>query len=103
MLKPKFWPTELRQRSEPFILLGDFNDGPDSRTLALFKDLAAEAKKPADAHFTFSASEPVKEIDFIFAAPASAWSVGAARVIAEELASDHRPVMTDLILRAASR
>jgi len=76
----------------PYIVLGDFNDEPGSRTLALFLERAVEIPKPADARFTFSSTEPVKEIDFVFVAPAQAWRVGSARVIDERLASDHRPV-----------
>lgn len=76
----------------PYLLLGDFNDTPDSRTLALFRARARELPKPADDHFTFSSTEPVKEIDFIFASPAAAWANGAVTVVSEPLASDHRPL-----------
>ncbi len=82
--------------ARPYVLLGDFNDEPGSRTLALFSSRAAEARKPAADRFTFSSSDPTKEIDFIFAAPASAWRVGAARVMHEPMASDHRPVVAVL-------
>lgn len=84
----------------PYVLLGDFNDEPGSRTLALFTARATEAQKPPDNHFTFSSTEPNKEIDFIFAAPANRWTSGGARVIDERVASDHRPVIADWILRA---
>jgi endonuclease/exonuclease/phosphatase family metal-dependent hydrolase len=93
-----FLTTVLDTISRPYILLGDFNDEPGSRTLALFAARADEARKPATDHFTFSATEPRKEIDFIFAAPASAWEVGAARVVDEREASDHRPVVARLVL-----
>ncbi len=82
--------------SRPYVLLGDFNDEPGSRTLALFAARATEARKPAADRFTFSSGEPAKEIDFIFAAPAVAWRVGPARTIHEPMASDHRPVMAVL-------
>jgi endonuclease/exonuclease/phosphatase family metal-dependent hydrolase len=82
--------------SRPYVLLGDFNDQPGSRTLALFRARASEARKPAIEHFTFSATAPEKEIDFIFAAPAGAWEVGEARVVRERIASDHRPVVAML-------
>ncbi len=84
----------------PYVLLGDFNDEPGSRTLALFSARATEAQKPADNHFTFSSTAPSKEIDFIFAAPSVRWTSGGARVIDERVASDHRPVVADWILRA---
>jgi endonuclease/exonuclease/phosphatase family metal-dependent hydrolase len=79
-----------------YIVFGDFNDVPDSRTLKLFKARAGEAAKPAGDRFTFSATRPEKEIDHIFFAPASAWRARDVRVIDEPLASDHRPVVAVL-------
>jgi endonuclease/exonuclease/phosphatase family metal-dependent hydrolase len=77
----------------PYVLLGDFNDVPESRTLALFKSRATEVVKPADNRLTFSSTEPTREIDFIFYAPASQFAVREVRVIDEPVASDHRPVL----------
>ena len=85
----------------PYILLGDFNDVPDSRTLELFKARAGEATKPEADRFTFPARRPEKEIDYIFFAPASAWRPRKVRVIDETLASDHRPVVA--VLEPATR
>ncbi len=82
----------------PYILLGDFNDLPESRTLALFKSRTLEAAKPAADRFTFSSTEPTREIDFIFAAPAASWHARHVRVIDEPVASDHRPVSAVLTL-----
>lgn len=80
----------------PYVLLGDFNDEPGSRTLALFKQRAAEAAKPAADRFTFSSTEPTKEIDFVFTALAAGWRAREVRVITEPLVSDHRPVLAVL-------
>lgn len=85
--------------TQPYILLGDFNDEPGSRTLGLFTARAAEAIKPRDNHLTFSSTDPVKEIDFIFMAPRAAWTTGEVRVIDEKMASDHRPLLGVLTLR----
>jgi endonuclease/exonuclease/phosphatase family metal-dependent hydrolase len=82
----------------PYVLLGDFNDEPPSRTLALFKSRAMEARKPEGDRFTFSSTEPEKEIDFIFAAPATSWRAREVHVITERVASDHRPVLAVLEL-----
>jgi endonuclease/exonuclease/phosphatase family metal-dependent hydrolase len=84
----------------PYVLLGDFNDVPESRTLALFKSRATEVAKPADNRLTFSSTEPTREIDFIFYAPASQFSVRDVRVIDEPVASDHRPVLAVLQVAA---
>lgn len=85
--------------SLPWLLLGDFNDTPESRTLALFTSRAVAAAKPRNNRFTFSATEPVKEIDFIFAAPREVWKIGAAHVADEQMASDHRPVVAGIVLK----
>lgn len=79
-----------------WILLGDFNDQPGSRTLDLFHARAEEAAKPRDRRFTFPSDDPEREIDFIFASPADAWRVRSAEVVAEMVASDHRPVVAEL-------
>ncbi|XZE54660.1 endonuclease/exonuclease/phosphatase family protein [Planctomycetaceae bacterium SH139] len=86
----------LRGLNMPYLLLGDFNDQPGSRTLELFQAIASEVKKPAEDRFTFSSTEPKIEIDFIFTAPRGAWSVEHAKVIDEPLVSDHRPVLAEL-------
>lgn len=76
----------------PFILMGDFNDQPGSRTIELFMKDYLEADKPDSDRFTYSASEPKIEIDFIFASPREKWNAERVQVIDEPLASDHRPV-----------
>jgi endonuclease/exonuclease/phosphatase family metal-dependent hydrolase len=90
----------LRKHGGPFVLLGDFNDGPDSRTLALFDQIAQRTVKPANDRLTFSSTKPEKEIDFIFCAPKNAWRIGRVEVIREPAASDHRPVVAELVLQA---
>ena len=87
----------LDAHASPWVLAGDFNDQPGSRTLDLFHDLALEARKPAAARLTFPSAEPTREIDFIFAAPPGEWRVSEARVIDERVASDHRPVFAVLV------
>lgn len=86
----------LDKLTVPYILLGDFNDQPGTRTLQLLKQGTVEAKKPADDRMTFSSIKPSLEIDFILAAPKSKWKVGQVDVIDEPVASDHRPVFAEL-------
>jgi len=88
----------LRKLEMPYILLGDFNDQPGSRTISLFRSLATEVPKPAADHFTFSSDKPVKEIDFIFVSPRESWTFTSARVVDEPMASDHRPLLAELVL-----
>lgn len=88
----------LRTVDQPILLMGDFNDRPGSRTMAVFGDYL-EAAKPEEARLTYPADEPEREIDFIFVAPPEAWSVRSVRVLPEKVVSDHRPVVAELMLR----
>ncbi len=87
----------------PFLLMGDFNDVPESNTLGLFRQVATEAAKPAERSKTFPANDPTKEIDFVFYSSNGRWEAAGARVLDEPAASDHRPVAADLVLRPARR
>jgi endonuclease/exonuclease/phosphatase family metal-dependent hydrolase len=86
------WPT-------PYLLLGDFNDLPESRTVKMLGEGLREAVKPENDALTFSSTRPEQEIDFIFAGPSSRWLVRQVEVIQEPMASDHRPVVANLGLR----
>lgn len=86
--------------SNPWILIGDFNDQPGSRTLDMFHARATEAAKPADRRFTFPATAPVREIDYVFVSPADAWTIRRVDVVNETIASDHRPVFAELEVRS---
>lgn len=92
--------TETAERLDdlrtPWILAGDLNDVPGSPTVALFRARAHEAAKPDDRRLTFPSARPEREIDFIFAAPADHWRVTDVEVVAETVASDHRPVVAEL-------
>ncbi len=80
----------------PYLLMGDFNDQPGSRTLQLLRQGTVEAVKPQDDRLTFSSDDPQIEIDFVFAAPPTAWTVESTQVIDEPVVSDHRPVIAVL-------
>ncbi|WP_329156924.1 endonuclease/exonuclease/phosphatase family protein [Streptomyces anulatus] len=82
----------------PRILLGDFNAEPDAPELApLWRELAdADPGAP-----TFPAQDPVKRIDFVAVSkggPGARITVRKAWV-PETVASDHRPVVADLLVR----
>ncbi len=77
------------------ILVGDLNAEPGSRTM----DLVLrnwEDTSPPDA-LTYPAGNPIKKIDYILLPQGHPWRIGAAAVIDEKLASDHRPVIVDLL------
>ncbi len=92
--------ASLDARATPYLVVGDFNDQPGSRTLQLFGERALGAAKPDTARFTFPADAPRKEIDFVQAGPAARWQVRAVRVVDEAMASDHRLLLAVLALDA---
>ncbi len=89
--------------SIPYLIMGDFNDQPGSRTLRLWADRAVASAKPANQRFTFSSTRPEQEIDHIFLTANAPWQIGAATVIDDQVTSDHRAVMTRLTPRPPSR
>ncbi len=82
--------------SLPYIVLGDFNDQRNSRTLRIFQDMTVELRKPSDDRFTFSSTNPTKEIDHVFVGPERPWRIQGITVIDEKVASDHRPVVATI-------
>ena len=89
---------QIQTLDTPWIVFGDFNDVPDSRTMNAFRKVAGNARKPSDSSATFPADEPNIEIDYILSGPSSSWSPTSATVIEESIASDHRPVVAELNL-----
>ena len=83
----------------PYVLMGDFNDQPKSRTLDLLSSDSLAAAKPNQDRFTFSATKPTMEIDFIFMAPRQAWQFNFSRVFEGKLTSDHRPILAVIELK----
>ncbi|NIP83602.1 MAG: hypothetical protein GWM90_32000, partial [Gemmatimonadetes bacterium] len=58
--------------------------------------LVLDKEGPVD---TFPSDAPVREIDFVMVRPAEAFEVVEHRVIAEPLASDHRPLLAVFRIR----
>ena len=85
--------------SLPIILLGDFNDVPDSRTMRRWHARFSTVEKPATDRFTFSSVRPEKEIDHILLAPHDAWEPLSARVVTDTITSDHRAFVGRVRLR----
>jgi endonuclease/exonuclease/phosphatase family metal-dependent hydrolase len=82
----------------PKILVGDFNAEPAAPELApLWRDLRDAAP---DGGGTYPATAPVKRIDLVTVSP-DITVTGAATVATE--ASDHRPVLADLLLHRRGR
>jgi endonuclease/exonuclease/phosphatase family metal-dependent hydrolase len=82
----------------PATVAGDMNDVPDSATWRMLAQPRVDAV-PAGDGFTYSARNPQRRIDGVFADPAlrirSAEVIGTPDVV---IASDHRPVLVELEL-----
>lgn len=86
----------------PTILIGDLNARPETRIMqALLQPFTdASASQPAP---TSPAENPKARIDFVLLRPATTWRVLSSTVIPEAVASDHRPLLVELILATAEQ
>lgn len=87
----------LAGTDKPVFLAGDWNDTPDS---PFMQALAERFRLLSDtAQHTFPSPAPVQTIDYVAALrPAGAVRVVSARVPDERVASDHRPVVVEVML-----
>lgn len=78
------------------VLAGDLNDTPESLTLAEFKDWHRDpaVNNAGKSLASFPSSGPETRIDYVMLAPSTPWILQACEVVPEEVASDHRPVLT---------
>lgn len=75
----------------PTILAGDMNAVPDSEPIKiLLKRWSNATDEPASP--TAPSKNPTSRIDYIFYRPTSRFRMSHAEIIAEAMASDHRPV-----------
>ncbi|QDU52039.1 endonuclease/exonuclease/phosphatase family protein [Gimesia panareensis] len=82
----------------PTILAGDMNARPDEEPIQiLLKQWTNAIDK--DATPTAPSTKPRSRIDYVFYRPATKFEVIETKVIAEPLASDHRPVFAILKLK----
>jgi endonuclease/exonuclease/phosphatase family metal-dependent hydrolase len=77
----------------PVILAGDFNSLPGSPVLKLLEENGWAAPVKVGSPLTFPADGPEREIDFILLRPPGLFRVLDYRVLDEETASDHRPIL----------
>ena len=88
----------LRGEEIPTILAGDFNSTPGSAVMLHLAGSWTVVSKGED-HFTFPSYEPDREIDFVLLQPPERFEVVSARLVTEPVASDHRPVVVDIIVK----
>jgi endonuclease/exonuclease/phosphatase family metal-dependent hydrolase len=86
------------RRTAPVVLAGDFNGRPGSPVLnRLAQDWTiAEKEGP---RFTYPSDVPDREIDFVMVRSSDDIHVLNHTVIAEPMASDHRPLLAELRIR----
>lgn len=82
----------------PTILAGDMNAKPDSEPIKVLLKQWTNAIDEAAAP-TAPATKPRSRIDYIFYRPAPRFELVQSEVIAEPMASDHRPVLAILKLQ----
>jgi endonuclease/exonuclease/phosphatase family metal-dependent hydrolase len=88
----------LDRQDIPTILAGDFNSTPDSEVMARLGESWAIVAKGAD-RFTYPSYAPDREIDFVLVQPSDRFDLVEQRLITDSVASDHRPVVVDLVFR----
>lgn len=85
---------------EPTLVFGDFNAAPEAPELQpLFTLLRDSWPSTAGPGFTYPANAPAKRIDYVLVSPD--FQVRSISVVATQ-ASDHRPVVADLLLGRGS-
>ena len=88
--------AELPRR--PALLVGDLNAIPDSRVMSEFA--TAWTRSNDQVLLTIPVVTPKRQIDYIFFRPTDRWKVLEAKVIDEQVASDHRPILAVLELQS---
>jgi endonuclease/exonuclease/phosphatase family metal-dependent hydrolase len=91
---------EFSGNEAPTLLAGDFNATPASRVMRRMLDPAMGWVDTAREHVaaTIPSRAPHSRIDYILARPPAAWRAVESRVLPEEVASDHRPIIAELEL-----
>jgi endonuclease/exonuclease/phosphatase family metal-dependent hydrolase len=78
------------------LLTGDFNARPESRAMQIilehWNDTAADNPQP-----TIPSDKPRSRIDWILTLKGQGWRVISSQVLDEKVASDHRPVLVELV------
>jgi endonuclease/exonuclease/phosphatase family metal-dependent hydrolase len=88
----------LSPRAGPIVLAGDFNSTPESEVMRRLARSWSVVDKGED-RLTFPSMDPEREIDFVLYRPAELVEVLWETLLDEPVASDHRPVVVDLVIR----
>lgn len=92
--------TGLNGVSGPLIVVGDFNDVPSGGAYQLMRqhfDDTWIATKETKEGFSYPADKPIKRIDYILTRQSDQMKAKRAWIV-ETLASDHVPVVADVVI-----
>ncbi len=81
----------------PVIIAGDFNALPPSKEITAVKNIFLDATEKLGP--TWPSDKPTQKLDYVFLANKLQWHVINAFVVEETIASDHRPVICELLLK----
>ena len=95
-------PVILKEASsagKPLFIAGDMNAEPDSEFITALQNNFVLLTNPKQ--FTFPADKPTETIDYIaaYAKDTVAFARISSRVLEEPVASDHRPIVADIVFR----
>lgn len=88
----------LEEVAVPVVLAGDFNSEPGSPVMELLGASFVSVDKGED-RLTFDSVEPRVEIDHVLVRPVGTFTRSHLEVLDEPLASDHRPLLLDAVVR----
>jgi len=87
----------LAKDSLPLILAGDMNAEPTSKEITQLTNVFKDASQGLGP--TWPSDTPTQKLDYILLYPKSQWNVVNSLVLQETVASDHRPVICELLLK----
>lgn len=94
--------NESKKHSKPFFIAGDFNSQPEEHFMKSFQSCFKLLSSPK--HPTYPSDEPNITIDYIAVSSKDTSAVVTTKkeVLKENIASDHRPVLCDVMLKCPS-
>ncbi len=88
---------QLQRSTVPMILAGDLNALPASKEITQLKAHFSDATEKLGP--TWPSDKPTQKLDYILLSGKGRWHVSKAEVVEETVASDHRPVIAELLIK----
>lgn len=86
----------------PTVLAGDFNSEPGTAVMEYLAGMWEVVEKGEDS-LTFPSHAAEREIDYVLLRPSDRFEVLSESVLDEPVASDHRPIVVDILIRSSGR